>query len=129
MSHMPDPSTKAQGNIILLLLFLLFPALISARSQDQTRCSDKVYKPLTTLMRGRNTFTFYICQKSLRPLLADVKIGFLCCFNALSLCRGLLQGWQHNPLEMVALPCGHSHPEMNSVNNCDVVMTSLVTQR
>lgn len=71
----------------------------------------------------------HLSAVSLRPLLADVKIGFLCCFNALSLCRGLLQGWQHNPLEMVALPCGHSHPEMNSVNNCDVVMTSLVTQR
>lgn len=88
---MPDPQNRAQGtgNIVLLSLLLLLPALILARSQDQTKCSDKVYKPITALVRGSNT-----SPVSLRPLLAAVKISFPCLLNPLSLCRDLLQRWQ-----------------------------------
>lgn len=47
---------KGTGNIILPSLFLLLPALRLARSQDQTKHSDKVYKPITALVRGSNSF-------------------------------------------------------------------------
>lgn len=101
---MPDPPNRAQGtgNIVLLSLLLLVPALILARSQDQTKCSDKVYKPITALVRGSNTFA-----ESQTVFSAFL---ILCPFVETSYRDGNVSS------------CGHSHPETNSVNNCDMVM-------
>lgn len=46
---------KGTSNIILPSLLLLLSALRLRRSQDQTKHSDKVYKPITALARGSNS--------------------------------------------------------------------------